>query len=100
MSDDAPSWFREAQRGGFDVGDRVRVRLHGEYPVMTLKSGSQIAAHQPAEDGRSGTINERIEDETACVYCVWFDEPFSPFPGFETTIDNWLYTAAELEPLT
>lgn len=92
-----PAWFVDAQRGDLAVGDRVRVRLHGEYPMMPLRHGGAMAAHQPAEDGRRGTIIDRIEDATACLYRVRFDEPFPPIPSCpETTIDTWLYTAGEL----
>lgn len=93
-----PAWFSEAQRGGLMVGDRVRVRLHGEYPMIRLRQGGEIAPHQSTEDGQAGTITRIIEDQTACLYRVRFDEPFPPFPSYPgTTIDHWLYTAAELE---
>lgn len=95
-----PAWFSDAQRGNLAVGDRVRVRLHGEYPLMPLRHGGEIAAHQPAEDGQVGTIIDRIEDSTACVYRVRFDTPVHPFgPAYETAIDTWLYTAGELVAL-
>ena len=67
--------------------------------MFKLKSGSEIAAHQPTEDGRVGAVTEIIRDNTACMFRVQFDEPFPPFPGYETTIDEWLYTATELVPL-
>lgn len=94
---ESPPWFIAAQRGAWGIGDRVRIKLSGEYPLMPLKGGGQIAAHQPAEDGQVGTITDRIEDSTACIYRVRFDTPVHPFgPAYETTIDEWLYTASEL----
>lgn len=101
MDEDAPpAWFTAAQRGGFAIGDRVRIRLNGEYPMIPLKHGGEIAAHQPTEDGRVGTITDITQDHTACLYHVRFDERFAPFPSFpETTIGHWLYTAAELDRL-
>lgn len=95
-----PLWFRDAQRGDRRIGERVRIRLYDEYPLIQLRNGGQIRAHQPAEDGQVGTITERIEDETACLYRVRFDVPVHPFgPAYETTIEDWLYTASELELL-
>lgn len=113
MDDQEPTAWEKAlaeHEATLTTGARVRVRLHGEYPMFLLKSGGQIAAHQPTEDGRLGVVSEIIRDDTACMFRVRFDEPFAPFPSRpeiralfpsipETTISEWLYTVTELIPL-